>query len=202
MGVWGWGGGAICVRVPARLPFARACPRLPAQPRLACALILVTLTGLHIGVPRSLRGSVPRDLKGRACVPRGSRARACVRASVLVSVGLSSSTLSLSLSLRDRSGQLTCTRQHTQITRAPCAYPVHTDTCTDAHVRAYAHTHTKGYTYIPISDACNITHKCLAHSRTHTHTHTHTYTCLTAYVHDFAIYMIYEIRLTTYFGNL
>ena len=77
MGVWGWGGGAICVRVPARLPFARACPRLPAQPRLACALILVTLTGLHIGVPRSLRGSVPRDLKGRACVPRGSQVHLC-----------------------------------------------------------------------------------------------------------------------------
>ena len=77
VGVWGWGGGAICVRVPARLPFARACPRLPAQPRLACALILVTLTGLHIGVPRSLRGSVPRDLKGRACVPRGSQMHLC-----------------------------------------------------------------------------------------------------------------------------
>ena len=80
MGVWGWGGGAICVRVPARLPFARACPRLPAQPRLACALILVTLTGLHIGVPRSLRGSVPRDVQVRAYVPRGSRVylRACM----------------------------------------------------------------------------------------------------------------------------
>ena len=77
VGGWGWGGGAICVRVPARLPFARACPRLPAQPRLASALILVTLTGLHIGVPRSLRGSVPRDLKGRACVPRGSQVHLC-----------------------------------------------------------------------------------------------------------------------------
>ena len=148
VGVWGWGGGAICVRVPARLPFARACPRLPAQPRLACALILVTLTGLHIGVPRSLRGSVPRDLKGRACVPRGSRARACVRASVLVSVGLSSSTLSLSLS----AGPLRPAHVHTS---------AHTDhTCPLCISRTYRHVHR-------CARACICTH---AYERLHVYT--------------------------------
>ena len=141
---------------------ARACP----CPRAAAARMLGLVAPVRVLACR-----------GRACGP------ACVRASepacgpsVLVSVRVraceracwclwaSLHLLSLSLSLRDRSGQLTCTRQHTQITRAPCAYPVHTDTCTDAHVRAYAHTHTKGYTYIPISDACNTTGTCLAHA--------------------------------------
>ena len=57
---------------------------------LLCALCLraggahaglrVRATSLHIGVPRSLRGSVPRDVQVRACVPRGSRVylRACM----------------------------------------------------------------------------------------------------------------------------
>jgi hypothetical protein len=146
---------------------ARACP-CPRVPRLrACWGWSRLCACLRAGVVRAgLRACV------RASVVVSVRVRACERACWCLWASLH--LLSLSLSLRDRSGQLTCTRQHTQITRAPCAYPVHTDTCTDAHVRAYAHTHTKGYTYIPISDACNITHTCLAHARTHTHILSHT----------------------------
>jgi hypothetical protein len=46
----------------------------------AHAGLRVRATSLHIGVPRSLRGSVPRDVQVRACVPRGSRVylRACM----------------------------------------------------------------------------------------------------------------------------
>ena len=52
-------------------------------------MALVTLTGLHIGVPRSLRVSVPRDVQVRVRVPRGSQVhlRACMPMSAHAEAG-------------------------------------------------------------------------------------------------------------------